>query len=66
MDKDSKDFKVGDLVKLRGINSDNVPIGIITRIINTSTAKVEWSNKDVQNIWALNNKIQFTRLEKID
>ena len=65
MNNDFVDFKVGDLVKLKGISKVNTPIGIIIRIISTSHAKVKWSNKDVQDKWALHNKIQFTRLERI-
>ncbi len=66
MNNDFVDFKVGDLVKLKGISKVNTPIGIIIRIVSASHAKVKWSNKDVQDRWALHNKIQFTRLEKID
>ena len=66
MNNELIDFKVGDLVKLKGIRKANTPIGIITRIISTSHAKVKWSNKDIQDKWALHNKIQFTRLEKIN
>ncbi len=59
---------VGDLVKLKGITgikNKDVPIGIITQIIKKDLVKIQWSNKDISSMWALDTRIDPKRVERI-
>jgi len=54
----------GNLIKLRGLNSPNIPIGIIMDLYQ-SYATVRWSNPDIAQKWAVPTTIELTKIEKV-
>jgi len=59
-------FQTGDLVKLRGISGEGVPIGLITGLFGTDLIKVKWSNLDLSTRWALPNVVPSKKIEKVE
>ena len=62
-------FKVGDLVKLRGMNQEGTPIGIIGGTYPTRNPKyaiIKWTNTKIASQWALHRDLPLERLEKIE
>ena len=65
-------IQVGDLVKLRGMNKGEFPIGIVTRIFpnnwsgSRAFADIRWSNPDIAARWAITSPIAVRSLEKIE
>tara|TARA_R110000851_G_scaffold15356_1_gene50868 strand:+ start:184 stop:393 length:210 start_codon:yes stop_codon:yes gene_type:complete len=68
----STDVQVGDLVKLRGMNKGNFPIGIIIRIFPDSWAKdksfadIKWSNPEIASKWGIVSPVSIRTIEKVE
>ena len=61
-----KNINPGDLVTLRGMSkSKEKPIGIVKKKWSKGILEIFWVNEDVANRYAINNIVDFKKLEVI-